>query len=113
MASESQNIFNELKCTIQNDPGIMNALMVGILFSGISYGLLYVIVFIIIWEFLYFAYLHANHRNWEMTERVMVILYGILGFLLGRFLHEDDDHCKECNDFFNDCEYYGKNFGWF
>ena len=107
------DMLNNWNCVIENDPGIMNALMVGILFSGISFGLVYVIIFLLIWEFLYFGYLHANHRHWIMLDRVLVILSAILGFLLGRFLHEDDNHVEEYHKFFDDVDYYGKDFGWF
>ena len=111
--SSFNNILNNWNCVVENDPGIMNGLMLGILFSGISFGLVYVIIFLLIWEFLYFGYLHANYRNWDIQDRILVILSAVLGFLLGRVLLEDDDHIKEYNNFFNDVEYYGKDFGWF
>jgi len=107
--------FNKLNCDIQNDKGyvVIAALISGILFSGISFGLVYVILFLLIWEFLYFAYLHANYRKWNLGDRILVILAAILGFLLGRFLHEDDDHNADLDKFMDDYEYYGKEFGWF
>lgn len=102
-------------CAINNEIeyAYIMSLIGGILFSGISYGLLYVIVFLIIWEVLYFMYLDSNARRWEPIERITVILFAILGFLLGRLLHDDDDHQGECDQFFKDCNHYGKEFGWF
>ena len=107
-------MFNQLNCVIENDKGyvFIAALISGILFSEISYGLVYVILFLLIWEFLYFAYLHANYKKWELIDRVLVILGAVLGFLLGRFMHENDDHGSDLDKFKNDCEYYGKQFGW-
>tara|TARA_R110001599_G_scaffold130823_3_gene306274 strand:- start:271 stop:603 length:333 start_codon:yes stop_codon:yes gene_type:complete len=107
--------LSKLSCAIENEPGysFIMSFILGILFSEISFGLVYVILFLILWEFLYFAYLHANYKRWHLIDRVLIILGAVLGFLLGRFLHEDDDHAKDFDKFQNDYEYYGKQFGWF
>lgn len=98
-----------------NDPkySIISSFIIGILFSGISFGLAYVILFIILWEFLYYIYLDCNERPYNWEVRILMALYGIAGFLLGRFLHDDDDHCEEFKKFQNDYEHYGREFGWF
>jgi hypothetical protein len=100
---------------IENDLGysVLMSVIVGILFSQISFGLVYVIIFLLLWEFAYFAYLHSNYRSWHMLDRLLLILGAIMGFLLGRFLHENDDHKKDWDKFKNDYDYYGKELGWF
>jgi hypothetical protein len=108
--------FQKIKCGIQNnDPEylIISSFILGILFSGISFGLVYVIIFLIIWELLYYAYIDCNNRSYMGETRLLSVLYGIAGFLLGRFLHEDDDHHEEFKKFQNHYDYYGIEFGWF
>jgi len=102
-------------CFDVNDPqySIIASFIIGILFSGISFGLAYVIVFIILWELLYYIYLDSNNRQYNGEVRLLMALYGIAGFLLGRFLHDDDDHYEEFIKFQNDYDYYGRECGWF
>jgi len=100
---------------IDNNPGYtaISSMIIGILFSGVSFGLVYVIIFILLWEFLYFGYLDCNNKKYNVEDRIIIALSGIMGFLLGRFLHSDDDHYEEFRKFQNDYEYYKKEFGWF
>ena len=107
--------LNKLNCEIYNNPNytILMALITGILFSAISWGIIYVILFLIIWEILYYGYLNVNNKEWDFLFRVTVILAALLGFLYGRALHDDDDHYEDCNKFKEDVNNYGKNFGWF
>ena len=109
------SFLNRLNCEINNDPNytILMALFTGLLFSGISWGIIYVIIFLILWELLYFGYLNANGKSWNLQIRLTIILAGILGYLFGSVLHDDDDHYKDCCDFKDDMNYYGKEFGWF
>jgi len=100
---------------IDNNPGYtaISSMIIGILFSGVSFGLVYVIIFILLWEFLYFGYLDCNNKKYNVEDRIIIALSGIMGFLLGRFLHSDDDHYEEFRKFQNVYEYYKKEFGWF
>ena len=88
-------------------------LIVGILCSGISFGLVYVIAFIIVWEFLYFGYCDCNGKNYDDVDRIIIALGGLLGFLLGRFMLDQDDHLAEFKKFQKDYHHYGREFGWF
>ena len=109
------NYFNDLNCAIENDPGytVVMSFISGILFSNITYGLAYLIIFLLIWEILYFGYLHSNHKtSWNLFDRVLVFLGAILGFLLGRFMQDNDEHEKDFDKFKNHCNYYAKDFGW-
>lgn len=98
-----------------NNPqySIISSFIIGILFSGVSFGLVYVIIFILLWEFFYYAYNDCNNRRYNGEVRLLMALYGIAGFLLGRFMLDKDDHHKDFKKFQNDYHYYGREFGWF
>ena len=107
--------IHKLNCHIENDPNftVLMSLIVGFLFSGISWGLIYVIIFLILWEIAYFAYLDCNGKAWNLESRITIILAAVLGFLLGANLHDKDDHCEDYKKFKKDINYYGKEFEWF
>jgi len=109
------NHLRSLNCQIKNDPNftILMSLIVGFLFAGISWGIIYVIIFLILWEIAYFAYLNCNNKKWDLEVRVTVILAAFLGFLLGTNLHDKDDHYESCKKFKKDMKHYGKEFEWF
>lgn len=100
---------------IYNEPMIpvLLSFLTGLLFSGISWGIVYVVLFLIIWEVIYFGYLSANHRPWIMDDRLLIILAAFLGFLTGAFFHENDSYWDDYKKFNDDADYYGKEFGWF
>ncbi len=86
---------------------------IGILFSGISFGLMYVILFILIWELLYYCYLDAKYLNYQPIDRLLFALGSIMGFLIGRAMHGCDDHYEEYKKFKRDYHHYGRELGWF
>ena len=100
---------------VNNDPMalVLMGFMSGLLFSSTAWGIVYVIIFLIIWEILYFGYLDVNNCHWDFQLRLTVILAAILGYLTGRFFHFTDDHLNHCKDFKKDLNQYGKDFGWF
>lgn len=104
-----------VNCFINNDPMavVLISFMTGLLFSAVSWGLIYVLLFLIIWEILYYGYLNANDRAWGFDHRITVIMAALLGFLLGRFFHDDDDHFSSCSEFKDDVNKYGDDFAWF
>jgi len=106
--------MESLNWSIENDPGIVviMSLIWGILFSNITYGLAYLILFLLIWEILYFGYLDCNDKKWVLFDRILVFLAAILGFMLGRFMHDNDDHGEDFNKFKDSCSHYLKDFGW-
>jgi len=106
--------MEHLNWSIDNDPGVVviSSLIGGILFSNVTYGLAYLILFLLIWEILYFGYLDCNGKNWIFFDRILVFLAAILGFMLGRFMHDNDDHKEDFHMFKNSCGYYLKDFGW-
>ena len=109
------DFLSKLNCDINNDPNytVLMSLIVGILFSGISWGLVYVILFLILWEILYFGYLDSNGKVWNLNSRVTIILAALLGFIYGRALLGEDDHYEDYKDFHKNMEYYGKEFEWY
>jgi len=99
---------------VNNDPfaPVLASFLAGLLFSAVSFGIVYLIIFLIIWEIFYFGYLDVNDRKWSLDDRVLVIFAALLGFLVGRFFHDDDDHGESFTRFHKDMNYYGEQFGW-
>ena len=88
------------------------ALFGGILFAGFSWGFVFFIIFILVWEFGYWIYTGYKNKPWDCAARVGIVLAALLGFIMGRTLHNKADHCKDYNDFknyMNDCF---KECGW-
>lgn len=84
----------------------------GVLFSGISWGIIYVIIFLILYEFFYLAYKHANYKDYYVKERIGVILAALFGYVVGLIFHENDDFQGHYYGFWKDCDNYGKKFDW-
>lgn len=107
--------MNQLNDFVENSPYllVLSSFLSGLLFSGISWGIVYVILFLIFWEICYFGYVSANGRTWDMDYRITVLMAALLGYLVGAFFHDQDDHWDSWNHFKNNCDYYGKDFGWF
>lgn len=83
----------------------------GFLFSTWSWGILYLIVFLIIWEIGYYIYCYA-YKGWDgyghmfgdyrvnyFMIRLGIVAGAIMGFLIGRAIIEDDDHEQSIKDF--------------
>ena len=58
----------------------------GIIFSPWSYGLVYYIIFIIVWEILYGLCHYYSSNEWSPFERLGIIFAGFLGWIVGRYL---------------------------
>lgn len=63
---------------------IIFAVAMGITFSPWSYGLVYYIIFVMIWELLYGYFLSFDFNVWNPLERLGVVLAGFLGWIIGR-----------------------------
>lgn len=91
----------------------VTSFIIGIVFSGISYGILYILFFLIISEFLYYIYLDCNDLNYY-KERILVCLGGILGYMLGAaFLHNSDDYHLQIWNFPSQITEFGRKCGFF
>ena len=110
------NVIRQIDDGIKNsEPGytFIMSVAVGILFSGVSFGLVYVILFIVLWEILYFLYSDSKNMVYSAEDRLLFALGSIMGFLLGRLMHNDDDHFKEYKKFRKDYDNCGEACGWF
>lgn len=112
---EKMSLFERFNREIETkmEYSVMIGFMTGLLFSGISWGIIYAILFLTIWEIIYAAYLNANGKGWDLDDRVTVILATFLGYLTGAIFHDQDDFHQHKEDFFKDMDKYGKDCGWF
>ncbi len=99
---------NCVKCDIYYDPifYLIFSLLGGILFSGVSWGIVYYIAFLIFWELMYWIYSgYQNSVLWDPALRVGVLFGALLGFIIGRTFHNEADHSKDYKNFKKDLNY--------
>lgn len=75
----------------------------GFLFSGWSWGILYVLVFLIIYEIGYYVYCSAYKglEEYSFMIRIGLVAGALMGFLIGRAIIEEDDHEESIREFRN------------
>ena len=103
--------MNTLNQFINNDPMalVLMSYISGLLFAGVSFGIVYVILFLLFWEMLYYGYLNVNGRRWDWQLRITIIAAAILGFLVGAStIHDNDDHLSSCKNFPKEMKHYAK-----
>lgn len=89
-------MFCRMERDINEDPMyILGAsLFYGFLFSTWSWGILYLILFLVIWEIGY--YIFCRYTNKMLTYypciRFGIVCGSIMGFLIGRNITEMEDH---------------------
>ena len=83
MGFEYQNLFNSNNALL----GITSAFTWGIIFASLSNGLIYLIIWLVIWEFI----IYMASSTWSPGMRMIYILFGFLGFVIGRFIIGDDE----------------------
>ena len=72
----------------------------GFLFSGWSWGILYLVSFLIVYEIFYYTYCRYKVINdWDLQIRIGILAGTLMGFLIGRHIIEEDDHQKSINEF--------------
>lgn len=69
----------------------------GFLFSTWSWGILYLLVFLIAYEL--FLVFYKGWKEYDLQIRIGVVCGAIMGFLIGRAITENDDHEKEIQEF--------------
>lgn len=80
---EYQDLYNSNNALV----GITSAFTWGIVLSPLSNGLAYLIGSIVIWEIIiYFA-----SSKWSPVMRLIYIIFGFLGFYIGRLIIGDDE----------------------
>ncbi len=81
----------------------------GFLFASWSWGILYLLSFLIVYEIFYCIYCrYKNNKEWGLQIRIGIVAGTLMGFLIGRNITEDDDHKKSIDEF---CSSVGKIFG--
>ena len=93
-----------IKCDLWHDPiyALLAAVMGGILFAGFSWGFVYFLIFLFIWEILYWIYTgYDDTKIWSPQIRVGLVLGALFGFIVGRTFHNCDDFRKDYNDFWD------------
>ena len=82
-------VWNKAKSWIYNEKAtllfsIIFAITLGIIFSPWSYGLIYYMVSIIIWEILFGLATGFQYPYWNPIERIAIFFSGFLGWIVGR-----------------------------
>lgn len=75
----------------------------GFLFSAWSWGIIYLLLFLLAYEIGYYIYCSGYEKQWDMISRIGIVAGAFMGFLIGRAIIEDDDHDQSIRDF---CDKY-------
>ena len=88
---------------IYEDPAywLGSAIFSGILFSTWSWGIVYLILFLLIYEIFYCIYCQYNSKKFDIGMRIGLFCGAFMGFLIGRSITGMDDHEKSMDDFCN------------
>lgn len=105
MKYNCNHMLCHIKKDIYEDPlyWLGAAFFSGFLFSAWSWGILYVLSFLIIYEIGYYVYCSATKKldKYSILIRIGLVAGGLMGFLIGRGIIEDDDHEKSIKEFRN------------
>ena len=108
--SKCNSMLCRMKKDINEDPmyWLGASLFSGFLFSTWSWGILYLISFLIVWEIGYYIYCrcYGDYDNYDMTIRIGIFAGALMGFLLGRAITETDDHEESIKEFWNTVHKY-------
>lgn len=79
-------------CNEKNTPmaQVLIALVLGILLSPWGSGLFFLVIFIILYEILYYIFTHGDPKYYNIFVRVGIIYASIFGYILGRTLSGDE-----------------------
>jgi len=78
----------------------------GFLFSSWTWGILYLFVFLIIWEIGYYIYCSNYRSDYNLMIRIGIVAGALMGFLIGRAITENDDHEKSIKEFWGSVDKY-------
>ena len=101
------NYCNHMSCRMEKDLNedpmywLGASFFSGFLFAEWSWGILYLLVFLIIWEIGYYIYCYAYRGldNYYFMIRIGIVAGAIMGFLIGRAITQNDDHEKSIREF--------------
>lgn len=97
-----ERMICKMKYDLNNDPmySLGAAFFSGFLFSSWSWGIIYVILFLIVYEIGYYGfYCYKGWNNYNIIVRIGIVAGALMGFLIGRNIIEDDDHEQSIHDF--------------
>lgn len=88
---------------LYNDPMYWTgaALFSGLLFSTWSWGIVYVLLFLIAYEIGYYIYCrnYKEPGEYDLMIRIGIFAGAFMGFLIGRAITETDDHEESIREF--------------
>ena len=94
---------NRMLRDINTDPmyWLGAAFFSGFLFAAWSWGILYLLSFLIFYEIGYYIYYchYKKYDDWDPAMRIGLACGALMGFLIGRSITEDDDHEKSIQEF--------------
>jgi hypothetical protein len=65
----------------------ITAFTFGLAFGAVSFGLLWLLIFLVIYEFLWILLTRAQYPYWRLYVRILVNILSIIGWCLGRWIY--------------------------
>ena len=110
MNCQCNSMLCQMKRDINEDPVYVlgASLFSGFLFATWSWGILYLLVFLILWEIGYYLYCRnfRDINDYDITIRIGIAAGAIMGFLIGRCITKNDDHEKSIVEFWETVHKY-------
>lgn len=105
---DCDHMMCRMKHDIDEDPmyWIGAAFFSGILFSTWSWGIVYLLVFLLLTEMICYIYYREYKKPYDIQIRIGMLFGAIMGFLIGRAITENDDHKGSINEFWDNANYY-------
>lgn len=99
--------YSDMAYDIYHDPqyALGASFFAGILFSPLSWGIVFYFLFLFIWSLAYWVYCKYTDSVWILAEQVGLFAASLFGFLLGRTIIEEDDYQ-------DDIKYFKMNGKW-
>jgi len=93
---------------INNDPLYWTgaSFMAGILFSSLSWGIVFYFIFLLIWSIAYYFYSYYHGKVYYWDVQIGLFIASLFGFLIGRAIIEEDDHDDSIKEFGYKCRYW-------
>ena len=91
-SKENKDILSELKSYYPDSVlfSLVLSFAVGLLFAPWSFGFLYLLIFIIVYEIIYACY-HKDFSTNNFMIRLGIVVASIFGFIVGRAILQDSD----------------------
>lgn len=70
----------------------------GILFSSLSWGIIFYFLFLLIYFIAYYQYTQYNNLPWHLDQQIGIFAASLFGFLIGREIIGKGDHKKSIEE---------------